>query len=437
MNLRNNLAVLLLVFYGFDLGYLVRRGILQESLLTSPGISDTILLAMLALALLRPRYIVLSIQRIPSVSVVLLIVILATAIAYIYATITGWYVPFSIEYRLLIQGLSFAGSVVAGVMVGHLCANNPRAAIKALFVGLGVILLGVVWQLYHDGVSGALSNRFHGISGEPKGLALFLVPYIVAFSIVPVVKLKSRLIVLSLCLGTVLFTYSATGLVALIWCFVISTLMFKLVKKPRTLILVAALGFAISYILAASPDLYEKLVDRIFDRAQGEYTDGISVAVEVPVVGAITVDGNDAPVLRFLIHNPLALLTGVGYGFQTVFSYPFLVGYDSGFLSQDYSGYITPNLAVLNNFPNYGLIPLLLLGVLVWRSVHTHSQELPIRDRFLMAFFLSHFVISMIAYSLHFSVVMSAIVIYFIAARARSMGYTVSHVKNRPIALHR
>lgn len=423
------LTSLFLALYGFDLSYLERRGFIDQSILSVLSISDFIAITMILLVSIRPRVIGRYYRQVKFLPILLFVIFLTTAVAYLYVHVSGWYVPYSVEYRLVRQAISLLGSVVAGLLIGRLAVIRPQATVRALLTGLVIAFVGVFLQLYHDGFIGALANRLHGVNGEPKGLALFLVPYIVATGFVPILSIKRRVMVLAASVGIFLFTYSATGLLALAWCFLVLVLILGLAKTKRSLMLVIAIALFITYMLIAFPDLYDKIVGRIFDRAVGHFVEGVSVAVDIPGVGSVTVDGNDAPVLRMLLQHPILVLSGVGYGLQTVFSYPYLLQYKSGFIDTGYAGYITPNLAVLNNLPNIGLFLTIFLVSSTFASARKYYfNSTTVEGRFLLVFFLSQFVAALLVYSIYLSIIPSAIIISLLASQLNSFEKRVASV---------
>lgn len=156
---------------------------------------------------------------------------------------------------------------------------------------------------------------------------------------------------------------------------------------------------AIVLLQLSNADYYDLIVNRIFDRLDGVYVEGVSVALEFPLLGPVTVDGNDAPAVRLLLENPLTAILGVGVGMQTVYANPYLA-YESGFLDSGYTGYITPNLAVIDNLLNFGIVGCLFILFHLWFlwkkcDVTRFSQK----QRFVFLFFVSTFSISFFLYS--------------------------------------
>jgi len=420
------LSLSFLATWWFSLTYLVRTGEIAENILTRFQIQELFLLAMLGLALLRPKLVLGYLKVVPYLSIILIIVAIVTIVGYLFAIYTEWYVPFSIDNRLFIQLLAFMASIAAGALVARVLITRSKDSCHALILGLAFALLGVLWQFYHQGLTGAIAARLHGFNGEPKGLGIFLVPFFVCFVLVPVTTNFRRALVITIVGLVILLSYSSTAIIALAVSMAAGLLLLRVASKGRNVLLVflAIVGFAT--LVVSSEEIHQKTIGRFLERTQGMYTEGISVAIDVPVLGLITVDGNDSPVLRMLLDQPILGLSGVGYGMQSVFAYPFLIRYDSGFLDVDFSGYITPNLALLNHLPNYGLVPLGLMILGLWRLLMSYRRvSMSVYKEFNFLYFSSWFVISLLVYEISFKLIMLYIVVANIFLRISQAGTCV------------
>jgi len=400
--MRRIAVALLLVLYPINLGFLDRKGYDFGALSLKFNYSDYILLLLLLYGVLNYKNVSRLMGCVPHMHKIILSVLFVTFTAYLFVVLSGFGVPFSVEGRLLVQLLAYLSSIAAGLIVADFFVIKPLLVKKWLFIGLSVVLLSGLLQIMIQGFGGILKERLYGIAGEPKGFALYLIPFIVAFSMAK----ERNYPVLIFLVSCLLLTQSATAFLAVIFLYICIAFIFDDGgDKIKSVLFLGALFFI---VLLSGDHIYGMLVDRVFERvtAVDTYRSGVLEVVQMPIIGDILVEGNEAPFIRLMLGNPLFCFTGFGYGMGTVFAFPYFLRYGGGFLSDDYVGYITPNLGLVNNVANYGLI---VIGVMVFSLVRicrrVKARDLDKHYLFLFYYLLASFLVTLVFFEIHFKLI--------------------------------
>ena len=411
------LGIIYLATFGVTLSYLIRIGLVNSSLGDiDPG--KIILLLIFVFFTIYLNVVIPSFRNVPFLKIIVLMIFIVTTCAYFYTQFFEVYVPYSIEKRVIIQALSFFSMLAAAGLISRLIRECPERVYYALLTGLCLVISGVVIQILYQGFFGAISNRFYGISGEPKGLALYLVPFIVAFCLVPIWKIYFRGVSIVILVCVLSLTFSSTGFLSLVISLIVSSFVLQGVQRRRSLVFALIGVVTIFFLATVVENLSSRVVGRIGDRVHGVEKEGITQMVKLPIVGPITVDGNDAPALRWILANPIITISGNGYGLETVFSYPYLIRYGAGFLNNDYDGYLTPNLAIINNILNYGLVVLLIMTISVIKAINRY-RSVPHLNKtdFIFIFFLSLYFSSLLVYCTAIKIIFSYVILMTMSYR--------------------
>jgi hypothetical protein len=331
----------------------------------------------------------------------MLLICVSTCFAAVYAHYTEITLPFPIMDRIYIQFIVLISSLAGAISVASVIRNNHGAVYKALILGLLISLLFVFLQILiaETQVIAVDQNRLHGLNGEPKGLALYLVPFIIAFFFVPILKTKLKFFLIIFLITVLIFTLSTTGFVSLSICFFISYILFGKTNRFKILLWISILIAATFITIQSSDELTSVIWDRFSARLAGFVDESIQTTFNIPFWGTIGVDANDAPALYWILDNPFVILFGSGYGFDTIFSYKYFNYYQKiGFLNPNYSGYLTPNLAIITNLLNYGILVLLImtLPILQRTPYYYNSPNRTIKEKFLLVYFTANYISSLV-----------------------------------------
>jgi len=316
-------------------------------------------------------------------------------ISYTASRALGYSVPFSNDIRTIEQLGGYVMGIVFGFYIYRLVDAKPEMIVRTIHVSVVLVFLGIAYQVMCNGVGSILIDRLYGISGEPKGLALYLVPYFFALYASPLKSKNKQWAVLLVSLAATLLTLSATALIALIFVFLLFA-MFGGVLKLKSVVVLAFL-LALIGVISAFPVLSSMLLDRIGYYAGGKYIEGVQALIDLPLIGSVVVEANDFPVAMFFKDNPLLMITGIGLGQESILTHGYIGQFGGvGFLNRDYQGYITPNMALLANTANYGLLMVFALAAWGVRVAPRITIFLGAREKFIFYFFFSHFMISLL-----------------------------------------
>lgn len=407
-----SIALLFIIFHGISLGFIQRLGLVPPLPIDGPS---KILWGMFLLALLTsPARSLATTVRSRYILTLVIWVIFVTIISFMISLTLSIDVPFSNTQRTIEQLGGFVAALIAGHYIGRMILTDSTVLYKGLLIALTLAAMGIVIQIYLAGIGSIINYRLFGINGEPKGLGLFLVPFFIA-NLSCYRSSFWQIILLMTIISAIVLTKSATSLIALtIMTTVYLVFNFEVRKKItwKKFAIIGVILFFVAFILLSASDIRHMLIDRIALYSKGSFTEGTNVAMELPAVGWVVVEANDAPVIKMLLDYPLFIITGVGYGQESVYSFRYLVESGGiGFLRFDYTGYITPNMALVQNIANFGLIGLIILGILGFKALREIKYDNNRKNEYIKWFFLSHFLISLFIFRTSIPIMMSAIVL--------------------------
>jgi len=290
-----------------------------------------------------------------------------TIISFLSAKFLDISTPFSVEARLIEQLTGF----ICAVCIGHYSfiafIRFPFLLKRILLYSLYLVFVGILIQFLFGGFDTVVSSRLFGMSGEPKGLALFMVPFVFALFLGQSFNKPFTLIILSISLLSMLFTQSATAFWALLLLAIIATLISVHTIHKKLLYLWLLISSLILVIINNSK-FYDGIFVRIFNYLEGVKVLGIQETFNFPFIGNIVVEANELPLLLHFENFPLFIFTGLGLGQESTWCIGYIEQLGGiGFLGRDYVGYISPNSALLANIGTYGLIFLVLVFAI---SIH-------------------------------------------------------------------
>jgi len=96
-------------------------------------------------------------------------------ISYTASRALGYSVPFSNDIRTIEQLGGYVMGIVFGFYIYRLVDAKPEMIVRTIHVSVVLVFLGIAYQVMCNGVGSILIDRLYGISGEPKGLALYWV----------------------------------------------------------------------------------------------------------------------------------------------------------------------------------------------------------------------------------------------------------------------
>lgn len=343
------------------------------------------------------------------VFIVICYVIAASLLSYIFVKIINIKVPFSIDGRVITQQISFFSTVAVGMYFYKFLILDPFKVKKYLLYGLYFTLAFVLLQIFLGAnhvweFSGI--TRLSGFSGEPKGLASYLLPFIfLLFFDRKNIKYGNLIFTFTFIVFTM--TYSTSAFISFTLTFIFITWFFNRSLKNFLIFIVS--GFVIIFAIFNIDTLHHAIIEKILVRIQGEHL-SVLTQVYIPYIETlITVEGNEGPVFEVLVNNLYTVLTGVGYGFATVYAYMYFGIYGSGFLSGDYAGFFTPNLALLNNIMDFGLIVIGYMLHIIFREIKLFYKFINREDnkeyKFMIYFVLPLTISNFLVFSNQFKIV--------------------------------
>jgi len=292
-----------------------------------------------------------------------LVSIVVSLCVYYYFNLS---LPFDVEKRALIQSIAIIVSFVLGFYLyfylSHSFLDVKRYLEWGLWLSLLFIALQVLFQIDHVGRIGGGVTRFTALSGEPKGYAAYLMPILLSIFY----GIKRHWLLKGLLLTVYLLTYSTSSFLA----FVVSFLMIALLQGQLRSIFFVLMGFIFILLLSQIPEFYHAYYYKIvslFDEGLIKPSDSF---VYIPFLDArIIVDGTEASGLTMLMENWWIAIAGVGFGFDSVYSYYYLNPDTMGFIPKGYDGVISPNNAVLSNILNYGVLVYVFVLFFIARQI--------------------------------------------------------------------
>jgi hypothetical protein len=315
-------------------------------------------------------------------------VVFGTLVSYLISAILGYSPKFSNESRTITQlGGLFIGFIF-GYYIFRLLTLKPKLVVRTIHASIFLILIGIIFEFFFIKLKSGYDFRIFGLSGEPKHLGIHLVPYIIA--VISVIKIKNFLELFLLCISCIILSYtlSVTAYIALLSMIAIY-LKINGFLGYRSFALIT-----LSFVVVLSIFLNSNLNFWILERAIGyisttSYTPGVHEKFNFPIIGEIVVEGNEFPVLQLFKDNPLLMLTGVGIGQESIYSFGYIDKFGgSGFLKPGYKGYITPNFGLIASIANFGII--LVISLVIWsiNLAQKINKFLNSSEKFIFIFFL-------------------------------------------------
>lgn len=276
-------------------------------------------------------------------------------------------IAINIHQRFWIQVLSLITSIVIGIYFYKYLLKDISFVKSSLLKGLKLVLFFCIMQLILEplGVWPSLFGglfRLNGMSGEPKMLAIFLLPFVVFYLLVDFKKNKLFSIFMLACM---LLTLSTSAFIS----FILVIFLYFGIRRSFNLKHIVILGI-LTCIIISSPIFMHAFQQKIINRLiYEEVLNSESSLVVLPLINLpVVVDGNEASPLVLLLSNPWIVLTGVGYGMETVYSYLYFNDETNGFLPLSYNGVISPNNSLLRNTLYFGLPLLLFMLISIYRT---------------------------------------------------------------------
>jgi hypothetical protein len=322
----------------------------------------------------------------------------STSLSFVISITFGYSSEFSNTLRTVEQLGGFILGLVCGYYISRLNVDKSIIIVKAIKISIFFLFIGIVYQIFFLDTGTILYDRLHGVSGEPKGLGLSLVPYIVALVATLGTINYQKILIIIACVVALIFTKSPTALLSLIFMMLIFYKIngFLKVKYLKIFFLILFPFIGIFF----NDNLNNMLLGRISDYLNAKtYSGSGQEVLNFPLIGEITVEGNELPVYLFFKDNPFFIITGVGLGQESFLSNNYIKQLGgSGFLQEDFSGYISPNFALLANTSNFGLIWVLSLAIWAIVLAHKLNNYLEGDKRFIFYFFLSHFLLTLLIF---------------------------------------
>jgi hypothetical protein len=364
----------------------------------------------------------LQISKIKNLNYILIFIIIVSIFSLFYSAL---YIdlPFNLFNRFIVQISSLIINLVLSVVFYYFIISYSYITYRVLVIGYSLLFISVIMQI--SLFSSISFGRVYGFAGEPKALGIYLVPFLASLYFVGLNhRFLNRFLIL-FCVLILILTLSSTAFISLFFSFFILSYYLQKSNKSKFYTL---FGFFLFFVFIILNIFYfefnEIILGRIVKRFSGEYVLGTQTAINLPFLGNVVVDGNDAPVIRMFLENPILLLPGVGYGFQTVFSYEYLLNYDSGMLDSFYDGYITPNFALLNHLSNYGIVIFLFIffnGLKTIKNLMRYINDSSIK--FLIIYFSSWFIISSLIYEMTFKIILLFILLKLLEQNFKKRKY--------------
>ena len=345
----------------------------------------------------------------------------STLLSFVISKALGYSPQFSNTVRTIEQIGGFIIGLVYGYYIFKLNFDKPKIIVQAIKTSIFFLFIGIVYQIFildqgkilisilYPGFDSF--NRIYGLSGEPKSLGLNLVPFIIA-SMATIRRTNyQQILIIIFCILAMIYTASAAAFISFIFMLLV-LLKTNNFFKFKNLIVFIFLPLISIIIINNVTNLKYMILDRIVMYSKAEYVEGIQSVFNFPLIGQLTVEGNELPVLLFFQDNPFFIITGVGLGQESIFSYNYIYQLGgSGFLPEDYGGYITPNSALLQNIANFGLVMFLLLAIWAIQLDRKVNDYLEGDKKFIFYFFLSHFLLQLLIFKTFIPISTSIVVL--------------------------
>ena len=289
--------------------------------------------------------------------------------------------------------------IILGYHIFNLFIFRQKLLIRCIHFSILIVLIGIFYQILFHGPESFFMNRLYGITGEPKALGLYFVPYIIALYVSSTHNSFNQFVMLLISICIVLLTKSPTVFIGLM-------LLILIISNNKTLFRIYNKKFIITFLTAIFIitlfnnyfDFYATIVERISLYLNAEHTE-LQAVFSFPIIGAVTVEGNDYPVHYFFGEHPLYIISGIGLGQESIYTFGYVDDFGPfGFVKPYFKGYITPNFALLTSTSNFGLLFVIILFYWGFKTLQSRTYNLTKDEIFLFYFFLSHFFISLLIF---------------------------------------
>ena len=421
------LAVVALI--GIDLEYIQRQLIIPKGMNNISKVLSLIFILALPFVL-NKIFTMLNSSRMIIFFVTWVIVI--TAISFVVTKILGYQPRFSNEFRTLVQVGGFVIGIVLGYYICKLMEEDPLRLTKVIHFSMLLVFIGIFFQFFGKfffETSARYQGRLFGLSGEPKFLGMYLVPYMIALVVSTNRYSLGKILVLTSCLIALTFTTSSTAFISLIFMIGLYAKIYGLTKVVT--IKYFLLILLLTFIIILMPDYYDykKIIfGRIYDYFFGMYDIDMQEQFTFPIIGTVTVEANEFPVLLYFRDNPFFIFTGIGLGQESIFSFRYIdetIG-GSGFLKPGRVGYITPNSSLIQSIANYGLIMVTALTIWSIKLATKINKYLKGNKKFIFYFFFSHFILHLLIFKTKIPITTSMVVLLSFAISFYRENYSIN-----------
>jgi len=329
-----------------------------------------------------------------------------TIISFLVAKILDVSTPFSVYTRLIEQLVGFICSVCIGYYTFIALIRFPFLFKRILLYSLYLVFFGIGLQIFLLGISSSLDLRLFGITGEPKGLSMFLIPFIFSLFFGQSFKNPSSWLTPGIALLALVFTKSISGYFGLLALALTATLI-SLPNISKKIVYLWLLMSSFICLVFNNSNLQESVIFRFFKYLQSDKIDGIQEVFTFPFIGSIVVEANELPVLLHFERFPFFIFTGFGLGQESTWCIGYIEQLGGiGFLDSKFDGYINPNSAILANTATYGLLFFILVFVFsihhyifIYKQIHDPDQM------FILNFVSSNLFLSLIIFKASFPMV--------------------------------
>lgn len=336
----------------------------------------------------------------------------------------------NISQRYFTQFVSYTAQIAIGFYLFKYILKDFKFIKKYLFYGFHIVIffafvqmIGIYTNVFQWGAidfgSGFAVNRISSISGEPKMFAAYILPFII-YRIYT--RFKDEKLLSAFSLFAYIKAFSTSSYIVLLF-----SLILIYIKKASSIVKIAFILGILSTSL---------LNDYIYDRSIGRivmlftpdaYIDPNKTMVHFPIIDqTLLVDGTEAPSYELVFHHPYVMLTGIGYGMESVYSYLYFTKYTSGWHELDYTGTLSPNNSLLRNSLYFGL-PLTLFIFVILIKIGRKSLKCENND---IQFFGIFIIVLTVSNILIFGSFLNVIPLIFIAlAINRLLKYNIRDTK--------
>lgn len=216
-NPSKSLGLFLLGSMGLSFGFASRMSLVSlPDFFVRVDIFEIAMLGCLALFFLKPKAVASQLRDMQAALLFVMFMFAWLMLSVLFYGLNWFQVPFSVSSRAISQSVAIFSALLSGLVLYKVYCFDIDFFVKALLFGLAICLAGIAYQVYSEGFYQVVTFRLYGFSGEPKHLAMYLVPFIIALFLSKLYSISCRMLLLFLLLIMVVFTKSATGFLALL-----------------------------------------------------------------------------------------------------------------------------------------------------------------------------------------------------------------------------